>query len=188
MLRDKNWEFFRMNQKSAIYDSCPGWPHSPLKLLIGLENLMQNQVPLSPVRYLIASGLVGVAGLYHMGQFGKHYYSNGFEAVSGDKRLVPSLFMYSTQDKLISAESVSRFVEEKRSHGAYVDAKIYDDSEHCMIYLKHADDYSNRVKKHLVTCECDLESVLRSNDDYQSLLLSNADGVVQNNQELKSKL
>lgn len=157
------YDFFKRNQKSAIFDSAPGWAHSGLKFLVGIEDLVKNDLPstfMAPVRYLLAGTFVGLISAYHYSTSGKHYFTNAFETLLNDLRPIPTLVFYSTRDKLISAERIKELIERRRSKGALIDSVVYDDCEHVMLYVKHPEDYSKHMYEHLVKSKVDMKDVL----------------------------
>ncbi len=69
---------------------------------------------------------------------------------------LPTLFIYSKNDKLIAPENISKFIKEKKQlyPNSYLKSIVYDDPEHCMIYLKYPNEYECLIKEHIQICLC----------------------------------
>jgi hypothetical protein len=158
--QNKNWEFFKLNHRAAIYDSSPGWPHSALPLWHGIADLNR---PLNFfARYLISTVLVSCAALYHYGQLGKNYFTVVFDRIINDKRPVPTLIMYSEADKLIDPKSIKEMIiKRKQLHkDLYLKTVVFKDADHVLIYKKYPDDYLKHITEHLKMCNLDQNTVL----------------------------
>jgi hypothetical protein len=154
-----DYEFFKKNHRSLIIDSAFGWPTSPLVLRAGISDLIQNQVPLQPFRFLLSSFFVTLAVSYHLLHFGEHYFKKAFDTISRDKRDVPTLMIFSKADKLISAESIDQMANARMKlyPNLYVKKVIYEDAEHVLIYVKHTEEYLKHVKEHLELCKLKID-------------------------------
>lgn len=163
MLREAEWEFFRLNQKAAIFDSSPGRTVRPHKLVRGISDLVYHEVPVSPICYAVSGVLVGGACVYHATHctpLRENYYANALATLKDDKRLVPHLFLYPAKDKLVSSKKVAKFAALKREQGNYVRERVYDNCEHVTILVKHPDDYVSQIEKHLEVCQVDIKNIL----------------------------
>jgi pimeloyl-ACP methyl ester carboxylesterase len=84
--------------------------------------------------------------------------------LENDPRPIPTLFMYTRRDTLLCPDSMSRFVEKRKSGGFHIEPVVYDDCDHVSIYLKHPEDYFNRIRKHLLFSKMDLKTLLQDTD------------------------
>lgn len=108
-----------------------------------------------------------VAGyrVYHYAHMGQHYFHNMFHVVANDKRNLPTLFMYSRHDTLLSHRSMAKFVAKRRALGFdNINTIIYDDCDHVMIYPKHPQDYLARIYQHLELSKVDIKSIFNDSD------------------------
>lgn len=161
MLAETDWQFFRARQKSAIFDCSPGIPHGPMKIIEGISEVIRPQMPFAPARYLLVGTFITAAMIYHKIKGGQHYYSKSLDVLNADARHVPTLFLYSSADKLVTVDYVREFIERKRKQGVWCDEKLYDDCDHVTIYKKHPDDYKYRVVRHLEHCKVDIKTLVK---------------------------
>jgi hypothetical protein len=128
----KDYAFFKNNHKALIYDSAPGWPQSPLKLVTGISDLNKQQIKNSVVRHTISSLIVLYALSYHFVQFGNHYFTRMYNALRDDPRCVPTLSMFSKADKLLSSDNMQQQVEQRKlkQPNLYLKSVVFEDAEH----------------------------------------------------------
>lgn len=84
-----------------------------------------------------------------------NYFFENLKILAKDQLLLPSLFLYSKNDHLVSYKSTQKFIEERKKFAPNlkIDTVVFEDSEHCMHYLKHKDVYLNKIKEHLKNCQ-----------------------------------
>ena len=153
--------FFKKNQMGVIYDSAPGLPGNLFDFINAILEL--SGIKFTPLRIMTVSFLT----VYFKGYFFLTNYFLSFLETVMKVQAPPSLYMYSKADKLISAENISKFIEDKKKlfPGAYSKSVVYEEAAHTQIYRMYPEDYLKNVREHLIVCKCDLESILNDEED-----------------------
>ena len=169
---DSAYSFFARNHRSLIVDSAFAWSDSPLFLFTAIAGLVRFNVVLPlPLRVLLGAALIVGANAYHAVNLGDHYFSRAIRAALDDPRLVPTLALLARNDKLLPFELMNEFHETRRARFPALRHKtiVFDDAEHVKIYAKHADEYVQHVREHLVACGIDLKTALGDLHESHSL-------------------
>ncbi|CAF0994606.1 unnamed protein product [Brachionus calyciflorus] len=158
------YDFFKQNHKAVIFDSAPGYPKKYDKVYRGVQGLISQQVKFSPLSHALAISFLALSYIY-VKLNPNNYFFEMYKTVINDPRHVPSLYMYSTIDKLIPGENIKENIEmRKKNHpNLYVKEVVYDDAEHVLLYQKHPQDYLKHIYEHLKLCKVDIESVMGIN-------------------------
>jgi fermentation-respiration switch protein FrsA (DUF1100 family) len=128
-----------------------GWTVNGVKLFNGIMNLLKADIKSPLTRSLLSFSLVLIHQTYNLFTLGDNYFSQSFEQIINDKRQIPSLFLYSKNDKLISYKDIqAKILLAKKNR--YVREKLYEDADHVLIYQKYQQDYLNEIKSHLKQC------------------------------------
>ena len=156
---NREYEFFKTNRVGLVYDSAPGMPGDYLTLLNGATSLFAGYN--KPSQYLMASLFVTFFKGYLFWSSclnEQNYFTRFLHNLMLDSPPLPTLFLYSKSDKLIAPENIAKFIDQKRLlfPETHCKAVVYEEPEHCMIYLKHTDDYVKHIKEHLNVCKMDL--------------------------------
>ena len=156
-----DYEFFRANQKSAIFDSSPGWG-KPSNLIHGIADLVRARFTNVVTRYIVSTLFLSMMLVYHFSTLGNHYFNNMFKIVLKDPRPVPCLFIYSLADILVDPANIANFILKKKKlfPQLYVKSIVYDGAEHVSIFQKYPEDYLKHVTEHLEYCKVDIKSIL----------------------------
>jgi hypothetical protein len=158
----KEYDFFKKNHKALIFDSAPGWPVPPIRLVQGISDLNRYQLKNCLIRYSVSSLIVMYALSYHFFQFGNHYFTRMYNALRDDPRSIPTLSMYSKADKLLSSVNMQHQIEQRKlkQPNLYLKSVVYEDAEHVMIFLKYPERYLELVNEHLKLCKVDMNTIL----------------------------
>jgi hypothetical protein len=177
--KNEKYNFFRQNHNGFIIDSAIGSTAASHRLLGGVASLLQNQIKFTPTRYLIASALVTTWKVYDI-LYQDNYFAKAFDTALHDNRPVPTLNLYSTEDKLICPEKIAKFFETRKKiyPDMYLKTVVYNDAEHVLLYAKHPEDYLKHIVEHLKYCKLDMKMAL--GNDYELL--------TQLKQNIKSKI
>ena len=165
------YDFFKSNHKAAIFDSGPGWPHYPWKLIPGIADLLQSKMSGTFKRYVIATFMALSFQVYHYAQLGVNYFTRAIDTVQKDVRQVPTIVFFSYADKLIAGKDIERLAEQrvKANPGLYFKKIGFADADHVLIYAKYAEEYVKHIKELLDYCKLNL-SELNLDIDVNSLL------------------
>lgn len=157
------YKFFGHNHRAVIYDSAPGLPPSITGLFAGINDLVKQQVKLSLFSYPLTLGFLALVGLIKLQP--NNYFIHMYDILVNDNRLVPSLYLYSTGDKLISDKSIKELIEKRKAKypQLYVKEVLYTDSEHVLIYQKHPQEYYDYIIDHLKFCNLGIDKLLTNN-------------------------
>lgn len=120
-----------------------------MRLLIkSIAELVEQKVKVKSLAYLIAF----TGYLTHRLMPGKYKnIDENFKKLEKDQLLLPTLFLYSKKDYFISYKHIEKFIEKrsKFSSNIKIDSILFEDSEHCMHYLRYKNVYLNKIKDHL---------------------------------------
>lgn len=160
--QQSEYRFFEHNHKAIIYDSAPGLPHSFLGLFSGINDLVKQQVKNPFFAYPLTLGFLTIVAMIKLKP--DNYFIKMYDILVNDYRQVPSLYLYSTSDKLISDKSIKELIEKRKTKhpGLYVKEVLYTDSEHVLIFQKHPQEYLNLICDHLKICNLDINTLLKN--------------------------
>ena len=111
----------------------------------------------------MASLFVAAFESYYLLGCGNDFLSRFLNTLLNDKRdHIPTLFIYSKTDDLVSAENIEKFIEKRKKLFPTLKIKsmAFDKAEHVMIYQKYQEQYLKLIKEHLALC-----GLLNSRDD-----------------------
>lgn len=157
------YTFFGQNHKAVIYDSAPGLPPAFPGIFFGINDLVKQQVKLSLLSYPLTLVFLSLLALIKVNP--NNYFIQMYEILVNDPRQVPSLYLYSTADKLISDKSIKELIarRKEKNPGLYVKEVLYTDSEHVLIYQKHPQEYFSYIFDHLKSFNLDINTLLKDN-------------------------
>jgi hypothetical protein len=161
----REYNFFKLNHRAAIYDSSPGWGRL-VDLWSGVADLTKTIANPAPIRYFLSTLFLCMGLMYHYAHLGRHYFTNMFEVIGSDPRPVPSLYIYSKSDLLIYHENIARFMARRRAllPDLYQKSVVYETGDHVMLYMKYPEEYVRHVSDHLRLCKLDMRSILSQVD------------------------
>ena len=167
--KNEKYNFFRQNHKGFIIDSAIGSLVASHKLLGGVAGLLESQIKFTPAKYLVASALVATWKAYDYFYQDSHYFAKAFYAALHDNNPVPTLNLYSTQDKLICPEKIANFFQKRKElyPDMYLKTVVYNDADHVLLYAKHPEDYLKHIIEHVNYCKLDMKTAL--GNDYELL-------------------
>lgn len=150
---------FKQNQAGVIFDSAPGEP-------VEMPEFLDEIVKISGVSFRPLRSMTVTILLKYFKVFIEDNFLNYLKTVK-ETILPPCLYMYTRSDKIISANKIAEFIEEKEElfPNMYSKSVVYEDGEHAMIMVKHPDDYLKQIVQHLKVCNCDLDHVRYINDN-----------------------
>lgn len=160
--QQSEYKFFEQNHKAIIYDSAPGLPHSFIGLFSGINDLVKQQVKNPLFAYPLTLGFLAIVAIIKLKP--DNYFIKMYDVLVNDFRQVPSLYLYSTSDKLISDKSIKELIDRRKTKypGLYVKEVLYTDSEHVLIFQKHPQEYLNLISDHLKMCNLDINTLLKN--------------------------
>jgi hypothetical protein len=139
----------KANIKCLIHDSGPGDSKDYFDSIKNIVKLVEKNVKNIYVATLIT--VIGlVAGLFKYMR--TNYLNETMNRLAKDANGIPTLFLYSKTDRLISHENVSAFIAKRKEvlPDLKINSCVFEDSEHVSHYVTHKDVYLTKVKEHLI--------------------------------------
>ena len=161
--KSEKYDFFRQNQKGLIHDSAIGLPGTRPILIQAVSDIIKNNIKFAPLRYLIATSLVLTYWIkYEIIQKDRDYFTGTFNTAMNDDRLIPTLGLYSTKDRIIDPNNIAKYFENRKKlfPELYLKTVVYNDGDHTLLYPNHQEDYVKHVVDHLKYCKLDLKTAL----------------------------
>ncbi len=141
------YAFMKSSIKCLIHDSGPGLNKDYLDTIENVAKSVKN------VRNTSTSTIGSVAEVITgMVKYMRDDYVNAtMERLAKDPNKIPTLFLYSKADRLISHEEVTRFIEKRKEFlpDVNIESVLFDDSEHVSHFVQHRDEYLAKLKEHL---------------------------------------
>lgn len=153
----KDISFFGKNQVGTLFDSCVGLNTSYRTLIEGVAGSVSGS---ALIKYAVGVSIASFVWAL-LPFFPNNYYVRGFKKCTMDRRQLPSLFIYSTGDKLIDPAQIAKLCALKRETfpGMYIKQAVFEDAEHVLIYKKYPEQYVELIKEHLKVCDLDMTKI-----------------------------
>lgn len=151
---DEKYSFLKQNVKAHIFDSGPGFElnsENYSEFINTVYKLSNSALKYKPIGFTISTALMLFMFFRHMLFIkGRNYFNKRIEILKESNSKVPILIFYSTIDRLVWYGAVEEFIEKKKEKGVDVKVIRFEDTEHCMHFIKHKELYLNELKEHLI--------------------------------------
>jgi len=156
--RVNEMKFLGENQQGIVFDSALGMPVPFKQLASGIADLVGGNkgafmLALGSVFGVIAACAVAV---YKKMIIPNDYFSKSFRKYNErDTRHLPTLYVYSKADCLISPGEIEKMIDERRQlyPRDYIKSGVFEDAEHVLIFRKYPERYVELIKEHLKVCQ-----------------------------------
>ena len=157
---EKTFAFFNQNRKGLIFDSANGLTTDFFTFMKNANSIFEAQL-----KYKILSWPVGflfavLNQIFYSGD--DNYFARYIQTYStNDRKEVPTLFIYSKEDKIICHLKVAKNIEERRRNFPSQDITefVFENGDHVKLLPKHRDKYLELVKEHLKKCNLQIEKI-----------------------------
>ncbi len=75
-----------------------------------------------------------------------------------DTRHLPTLYIYSKIDSLISPDEIQKMIDERKQMypGDYIKTSVFEDAQHVLIFKQYPEKYTELIKEHLAVCKLEI--------------------------------
>jgi pimeloyl-ACP methyl ester carboxylesterase len=151
---DEKYSFLKHNVKAHIFDSGPGFElnsENYSKFIDTVYKISNSALKNKTIGYTISTALMLFMFFRHMLFIkNRNYFNKRIEFLTNINSKVPILLFYSTTDRLVWYKAVEEFIKNKQEKNVDVKVIRFEDTEHCMHFIKYKDLYLKELREHLV--------------------------------------
>ncbi len=154
-------KFLGENQRGVAIDSALGMTVPFRQLVLGIADLAGgNRGGLSLFLGRVVGVIAALGVAFYKAFFTPNdYFSRGFKKYNElDTRHLPTLYIYSKIDSLISPDEIQKMIDERKQMypGDYIKTSVFEDAQHVLIFKQYPEKYTELIKEHLAVCKLEI--------------------------------